>query len=195
MSNKYQNAKIYKIIDKGFNKCYIGSTIETLSHRMAKHRFDYRKWQSGEKIFCSSFEMFKEFGVENVIMVLIEKFPCDDREEFQAREGYYIKNNECINKRITGRTDKEYYQDHREKILQQVKEYNEANKEHKNEYHNNYYQNNKEKWKQSNEKQKQQITCECGCTLQKKAKSKHLQSKQHQNYINQMNRQEPLNNS
>ena len=184
MSSKYQNAKIYKIVDKGFKKCYIGSTTETLSHRMAKHRFDYKKWQNGEKSFGSSFEMFEEFGVENVMMVLIEKFPCDDREELQAREGYHIKNNECINKRIAGRTDREYYQDHREKILQQVKEYNETNKELKNEYHKNYYQNNKDKWEQSNEKQRQQTTCDCGCMLQKKAMSKHLKSLKHQQWLN-----------
>ena len=197
MSSKYQNAKVYKIVGKGFKKCYIGSTVETLSlsHRMAKHRFDYKKWQNGGKGFYSSFEMFEEFGVENVMMVLIEKFPCDDREDLTAREGHHIKNNECINKRIAGRTDREYYQDNREKILQQVKDYNEANKEHKNEYHNNYSQINKDKWKQSNEKQRQQTTCDCGCVLQKKAMSKHLKSKQHQNYINQMNQQEPPDNS
>ena len=91
MSNKYQNAKICKIVDKGFKKCYIGSTIETLSHRMAKHRFDYGKWQSGEKNFCSSFEMFEEFGVENAMMGLVEKFPCDDREELSAREKHHIR--------------------------------------------------------------------------------------------------------
>ena len=191
MSNKYQNAKVYKIVDKGFNKCYIGSTVETLSHRMAKHRFDYKKWRNGEKNFCSSFEMFEEFGVENVMIILIEKYPCKDREELQAREGQYIKNNECINKHIAGRTDKEYYQDNRERILKRVKEYSETNKDKIKEWHGNYYQNNKEKWQQANEKRKEQITCECGCTLQKKAKSKHLKTSKHQHYINQMNQQEP----
>ena len=152
MINKYQNAKIYKIVDKGFKKCYIGSTIETLSHRMAKHRFDYKKWQTGEKNFCSSFEMFEEFGVEDVMIVLIEKCPCGDREELQSIEGHYIKNSECINTRIAGRNDKEYYQDNREFLLKRMKDYNEANKEHITECHNNYYQDNKEKWKQSNER-------------------------------------------
>ena len=31
MENKYQNSKIYKIVDVGYNKCYIGSTVEELS--------------------------------------------------------------------------------------------------------------------------------------------------------------------
>ena len=195
MENKYQNSKIYKITDKGFTKCYIGSTIETLSHRMAKHRFDYKKWCKGEKGYCSSFQLFNEFGVENVIVELIEKYPCSDKEELRAREGYYIKSNECINKRVSGRTDQEYYQDNRDKKLQQVKDYNLTNKEQKTKYHNNYYQNNKDKWDKLKEQQKQQITCECGCILQKKARSKHIKSKQHQNYINQMNQQTPENYS
>ena len=36
--NKYQNGKIYKITDIAYNKCYIGSTTEGLSLRMARHR-------------------------------------------------------------------------------------------------------------------------------------------------------------
>ena len=35
MENKYQRGKIYKIVDIGCTKCYIGSTIETLSNRMS----------------------------------------------------------------------------------------------------------------------------------------------------------------
>ena len=53
----------------------------------------------------------KNFGIDNVIVELIEKYPCEDKEELHAREGHYIKNTECINKNIMGRTDQEYYQD------------------------------------------------------------------------------------
>ena len=37
-TNRYQNGKIYKITDVGYNNCYIGSTTESLSQRMARHR-------------------------------------------------------------------------------------------------------------------------------------------------------------
>ena len=94
-----------------------------------------------------------------------------------------------------GRTDQEYYQDNRDKILKQVKEYSKANKEHKAQYLKSYYQNNPDVREKQKEQQKQQITCECGCVLQKKAKSKHLKSKQHQTCINQMNQQEQTNSS
>ena len=40
--NKYTNGKLYKITDIAYNECYIGSTIETLSQRMAGHRNKYK---------------------------------------------------------------------------------------------------------------------------------------------------------
>ena len=48
MENKYQNAKIYKIADLAYNKCYYGSTTEALAKRMVRHREGYRKYQDGK---------------------------------------------------------------------------------------------------------------------------------------------------
>ena len=36
--NRYEKGKNYQIVDVGFNKCYIGSTCESLSKRMERHR-------------------------------------------------------------------------------------------------------------------------------------------------------------
>ena len=41
--NKYHNGKIYEIVDVGYNKCYIGSTTESLSRRFSKHKHPYKK--------------------------------------------------------------------------------------------------------------------------------------------------------
>ena len=49
ITNKYQNGKIYKITDIGYNKCYIGSTTEGLSLRMACHRGSYKSFLNGNK--------------------------------------------------------------------------------------------------------------------------------------------------
>ena len=38
----YSKGQIYKIVDAGYNKCYIGSTIEKLYNRMGKHRCNYK---------------------------------------------------------------------------------------------------------------------------------------------------------
>ena len=46
--NRYESGKIYKIIDAGDNECYIGSTCEVLSQRMARHRHKYPQYLKGK---------------------------------------------------------------------------------------------------------------------------------------------------
>ena len=100
MDNKYQKGTIYKITDIGYNKCYIGSTCEKLCHRMARHRLSYKTFLNNNRKFMSSYELFKEYGIENCKIELIEYFPCDSLAELRKQEGEHIKNNECVNKRV-----------------------------------------------------------------------------------------------
>lgn len=72
---------------------------------------------------------------------LIEMFPCNSKEELNRREGEVIRATfNCVNKYVAGRTlkqwhednkdyNKTYYQDNREYLLQQKKDYLIANKE------------------------------------------------------------------
>jgi hypothetical protein len=46
-----------------------------------------------------------------------------------ARERYYVETLDCINKIIPERTNQEYKKDDKEKIKQQVKQYQEVNKQ------------------------------------------------------------------
>ena len=128
--NRYENGKIYKITDIGYNKCYFGSTCEELSQRMARRRYKYPQYLKGKMDKVSVFKLFDEFGVENCKIELVELYPTNSKSELQRREGHYIKNNDCVNKRIEGRTDKEYRED---------------NKEREQQRHNEYYINNKDK--------------------------------------------------
>ena len=43
----YQNGKIYKIVDNGYNLCYYGSTVQPLSKRLASLKKDYVRYQGG----------------------------------------------------------------------------------------------------------------------------------------------------
>ena len=125
----YNNSKIYKIECLSGNEedIYIGSTSEPiLSKRMACHRIAYRNWKEGKlnnNIFV--FEIFEKYGIENCQIFLIENFPCNSRDELRKREGEYIRQMNCVNKRVAGRTKQEYAKEHPEKF----KEYYEANKE------------------------------------------------------------------
>ena len=40
--SKYQNGKIYKIVDNTNDNVYIGSTINSLNVRLSKHETDWR---------------------------------------------------------------------------------------------------------------------------------------------------------
>ena len=112
--SKYQNGKIYKIVDVGYNKTYYGSTCESLSQRMTRHRAKYTAYLKGNITNTRSFDLFDEFGIENCKIELVENYPCNSKEELRRREGYYIKNNDCINKCVPCRTPAEYYQDENE---------------------------------------------------------------------------------
>ena len=148
ITTKYQCGKIYQIVDIGYNKCYIGSTTEGLSMRMARHMADFKKLLNGSaKGHIRSYDLFNEYGVENCKIELIEYYKCDSLAELRKREGEHIKNTDCVNKNVAGRTDKEYYDDNKDEILERNKEYKQDNKDKILEQKKEYYQNNKDKIK------------------------------------------------
>ena len=90
--------------DKSYTEGSIGSTVETLSARMAKHRNHYRHYQNGLTRPISAFLIFDKFGIEHCVIELIQEVPCETKEHMRRIEGEYIRNMECVNKRIECRT-------------------------------------------------------------------------------------------
>tara|TARA_R110000772_G_C13146619_1_gene424542 strand:- start:30 stop:518 length:489 start_codon:yes stop_codon:yes gene_type:complete len=130
------------------------------------------------------------------------------QEEADETESFYQLNFDCVNKKVTGRTDKEYnkshkkqkaeyYQKNKEKISAQRTINNKKNKEKIKKQTAKYYQKNKEKIKSQateyKEKNKEKIAaqrsepyeCECGSIIRKDSKSAHIKSKKHRDYISQ----------
>ena len=142
----YSNGKIYKIASKDTNKIYIGSTTGSLDCRMYRHHQDYVLYQNnlGSKIY--SFELFDEVGFENCYIELICEFPCENAHELACEEGRHQMLNlyKIVNKNIAGRTIKQYYQDKRETILNQKREYYKNNCETRKAYQSNYNKLKKE---------------------------------------------------
>ena len=136
----YQKGKIYKLWSpQGTDEeVYYGSTCNDLRFRKYGHK---RKDN-----FCSSNILFEKY--DDVRIELVEDCPCNNKADLNKKEGEYIRENNCLNKNIAGRTDKEYYKDNKEKKKEQKREYYENNKEKTKEY----YDNNKE---QILEKQKE----------------------------------------
>lgn len=146
----YQEGKIYKIystIDDSI--CYVGSTTKTLlCQRMIQHRKDYKTWKEGKKDKVTSYDLFDRFGLENCIIELLLLYPCNSKDELNKKEGEFIRNLNCVNKIIAGRTPKQYREDNAEKLKEKDKIYRDNNKEKIKEKDKIYRENNKDKIKE-----------------------------------------------
>lgn len=147
----YKAGKIYAIRSHQTDLVYIGSTTQPLSKRLAEHKHKTKTKNISSK---------QLFSYEDVYIELIEDYPCETKEQLNRREGEIIRNTNCVNKRIAGRTKKEHYEDNRETLIQEKRiyekknrdiilerrrEYREKNRDRINEKKKEYYEANKEK--------------------------------------------------
>ena len=178
----YSKSVIYMIepsIEYEEGDIYYGATTQPLHKRFFGHKSNYKrnihKYQSSL--------LFNKYGVENIKVILIKQFPCENKKELEAEEAKYIRENKCVNKNIPLRTHKEwrdnncektkkYYEENKEKLKVN---YNE-NKENIKEIRSEYYENNKEKIK---EKRKETFKCICGCVCLVICKNRHLKTTKH----------------
>ena len=140
----YSLGKIYKLVSNETDKVYIGSTCQRLlSSRFSGHKTNYKSWLDGNFPYVSSFDIL---AFDDAQIVLVENFPCQDKYELEARERYYIENNNCVNKHTPTRSKKEWTEINWEHVQKQQKEWRENNHEHKLEYCKKYYQCNREEF-------------------------------------------------
>ena len=189
--NKYSKGQIYKIVSPDFSKCYIGSTCEELSHRMARHRYKYQRHLQGkEPSRYTSFDLFDEFGAEHCKIVWIENCSCSSKKELTAREGFHIQNCECVNKQIIGRSKKEWAQANPDRVKKSKDKYMENHRDRHNKAVREYQKRNPERIAlATKEWQSQKIECGCGITHTKGSKAKHCKSKHHQEWLKQQNQE------
>jgi hypothetical protein len=159
----YQNGKIYAIRSYQTDEIYIGSTTQELSKRLYEHKIPSNPTASKEII---------QHG--DAYIELLEEYPCDNKQQLLRREGQLIRENNCVNKRVAGRSGKEWREENkeyikikdREKYLKnadkikerskqyrinnadyvkdQQKQYSIKNKDKKADYCKEWYKNNKE---------------------------------------------------
>ena len=154
MVNKYKNGKIYTIRYKNDNRLiYVGSTVQPLYKRFCTHKSDSRDPKKENYLL---YQKFSETDINDWYIELYEDCPCERREQLMQREGQVIREIGTLNKRIEGRTDKEWREDNKTHIKEykkeyqetnkeKIKEYNETNKGKKKEYNKQYKEANKEK--------------------------------------------------
>ena len=172
MDKRYENGKIYTIRCRyDDNLIYVGSTVENyLSNRMSKHRY----------LTSCNLSKYVNGDWDNWYIELYENYPCDNREQLSKREGEIIRQIGTLNKRIEGRTKKEYQQYNREKIKEQRKQNYEDNRDKQLEQMKKYREDNREKL---SEYRKKQITCErCDSIVKKTNITRHQKTKKCLNY-------------
>ena len=124
---------IYKIECNVTGEVYDGSTQQGLNKRMIGHKTHCKAWKKGTTNYITSYNIIER---GNYSYSLIEIVEFEDRTQLEAREGYYIKNNQCINRIIPGKT--------KEQIKEQKKLYQQVNKDKIKERKKVHYQANKD---------------------------------------------------
>ena len=102
----------------------------------------------------------------------------------EKREGEIQQQTDCVNKRVAGRTIKEWYDTNREKESERKKQYRRDNPEKMKTQHQQQYLKHRDK-------KLMPYQCECGSTVVYGCKARHVKSNKHQQYLqNQNNPQE-----
>jgi len=143
--SSYETGKIYKLVNDETDDVYYGSTIQTLQKRFTDHNGSYNKYLNVKCAYMTSYEIVKYSSCK---IILVENFPCNSKEELEARERYYIEKYKCVNKVVPTRSKKEYYEDNKEKISKQRKEFYQENKEEILKQKKEYRLENEEKIKE-----------------------------------------------
>ena len=203
-NNRYKNGKIYTIRNINDNNLiYVGSTIQPLYKRFHDHK---KKCMNENNKEYNKF-LYKKIRETNNIndwyIELYENYPTETKELLLKREGEVIREIGTLNKKIEGRTkkewhdlyDKKHYQENRDKILEQKKIYNINNKDKIQIKNQNFYKQNIEKIKiQTKEyyekNQKIKIMCVCGCEVNKACIKRHQQSNKHNRLLKEQEQQE-----
>ena len=160
---KYQDGKIYKILNCKTTDIYVGATCQRLAKRMMNHRTKVKEGKD-----TALYNKMREIGIEHFYIELIENYPCENSEQLNKREGEWMREIATLNEKVAGRTNKEYKKDNKEKIREQEKEYYETRSE-------TICAKQRQRY---NEITSVKMTCDiCGSIHNKKNKPLHLRSK------------------
>ena len=86
---------------------------------MTKHRANFKQYMDGKGNYITSFKILEK---TSATIILLENYPCNSKEELTAREAFYIRENNCVNKIIPLRTDKQYREDNKDILSEKAKD-------------------------------------------------------------------------
>jgi predicted GIY-YIG superfamily endonuclease len=208
----YSKTKVYKIWSTKGDKIYIGSTTKDyLSQRLTAHKNRYKEWKNNKYHFVTSFIIFDDYGVDNCFIELVEAKQCIDKDEKNKLEGNHIRSMICVNRNMPDPDIKErqklYNERNKDKIKANVSKkikcecgieisHGGKSRHIKSKQHirltNPDYEEIKialeeEKKAKKKDRKKQyaliKVKCECGTTICRNDKSKHILSQKHINLM------------
>ena len=171
----YSNTIIYKIVcnDLNITDVYVGHTTD-FTKRKNKHKSRCNNENDKNRNYKVYQIIRQNGGGDNWTMIETEKYCCKDGNEATARERYWYETlNGNMNNNVPNRSQKEYVKSNKEIIKERQQQYYLDTKEIKNE----------------------KFICECGGKYTTQNKSTHFKSKKHQNFIQKMNGNLPLEQS
>ena len=195
MTQKFENGKIYKLTNDFNDDVYVGSTCDTLVRRFIGHEKDMKSEINKNRPI---YKLMNDIGFNRFRIQLIEDYPCEDKYQLRQREGYFIREMGTLNRKIEGRTIKEYQEDNYNILKQKDKEYYINNQEKIKEYYINNLEKIKERMKEYRnvnkekikDKKKEKITCICGCILTKNSLTEHQKTVKHKQLIQEQEQTE-----
>jgi hypothetical protein len=108
--------RIYCIRSHQTTKCYIGSTKQILCRRFSNHKTDYKSFLSGKR--QHSITSFEILQYDDAYIELIKETKFESTSHMKKREGQLIREMDCVNKLIAGRTNAEWREDNKEIITE-----------------------------------------------------------------------------
>jgi hypothetical protein len=179
----YAKTIIYKLVrfdDLNDDNIYVGYCTN-YDERYYNHRRNAINKE--DYLHTSNYKVYQFIrengGWDNWRMKIIEEYPCDNVDQARARERYWKRElNATLNMREPCRTNKEYYQDNKEYILQRNKEWRENNKEYIAEY-NKVCDKTKKK-----EREKSKLECPlCGLEVTRYKLKRHQEGRNCKNIV------------
>jgi group I intron endonuclease len=124
-TDRYAKGKIYRLVNSVDNEFYVGSTCLDLAKR-----FYYHKNTAKKQVERRVYKHLNEIGFENMSIVLIEEYPCENKMQLERRERHWIDElKPTLNKYIPTRTIQEWYAENAEKERERKAKYKADNAE------------------------------------------------------------------
>lgn len=142
----YSKGKIYKVWSPSHPELgvYIGSTIQPLYKRLYGHKSVSNECSSKQLMSC-----------DDIRIDLLEEYPCENKDQLNAKEGEWILKGGCVNRCVAGRSIEQYRIDEKDKIKKQYQQYRKEHSDVIKQIRKKYYEKNKEEIRRkSRERQK-----------------------------------------